>query len=142
MPAPISRPHLPSPVPNHTPLFTASPGPIKRPNNPPDDNQDRVALTHAQKGKRKRTHYCLICNVEEDHTDHKCKDHCSWCSNKEHTSNLCKDPHTQCSSDDCIVPLTHEFYRLICPELVAQMAVNHLCKFCDQVSNVCMEAKS
>jgi hypothetical protein len=141
MPAPISRPHPPSPVPNHTLLFTASPGPIERPNNPMD-GQSKVAFTRAQKGKCKRSHYCLICEVEEDHTNRKCKEHCSWCGDKEHTSNLCKEPHIQCSSNNCVVPLHHKFYGLICPELANQIAVDHLCEFCDQVGDVCVEAKS
>ena len=142
MPAPLSRPRPTSPALNHTPLFTASPGPIKGPNTPPKDGQGKVAFTCAQKGKHKRSHYCLICKVEEDHTNCKCEDHCSWCGEEDHTSNLCEDPHIQCFSNDCIIPLTHHFYGLICPELVNQMAVDHLCEFCDQVGDVCMEAKS
>jgi hypothetical protein len=45
MQAPISQPHLPSPIPNHTLLFTASPGPIEGPNTPPKEGQaQEVAL--------------------------------------------------------------------------------------------------
>jgi hypothetical protein len=93
MPAPLSRPHPTSPALNHTPLFTASPGPIERANTPSKDRQGKVTFTLAQKGKCKRSHYCLICKVEEDHTNRKCKDHCSWCGDEEHTSDLCEDPH-------------------------------------------------
>jgi hypothetical protein len=141
MPAPISRLCPTSPIPNHTPLFTASPGPIKGTHSP-TDGQSEVTPTRSQKGKRKRLHYCLICNIDEDHTDRKCEEHCSWCGKENHTSDLCEDPHIQCTSDDCVVPLHHEFYGLICPKLVHQIAVDHLCEFCDQVGDVCVEAKS
>jgi hypothetical protein len=141
MPTPISRLRPTSSIPNHTPLFTASPGPVKGTNSP-TDGQSKAVPTRVQKGKHKRSHYCLICNVDEDHTDRKCEEHCSWCGEEDHTSNLCEDPHIQCSSNNCVVPLHHEFYGLICPELVNQTAVDHLCEFCDQVGNVCVEAKS
>jgi hypothetical protein len=141
MPAPIGRPCPTSPTPNCTLLFTTSPGPIERSNNSTDE-QGKVVFTRVQKGKCKRLHYCLICKIEEDHTNCKCEEHCSWCGDEEHTSDLCEEPHIQCSSDDCIVPLHHKFYGLICPKLVNQIAVNHLCKFCDQVGDVCVEAKS
>jgi hypothetical protein len=142
MPPPISRPRPSSPTLNCTPLFTASAGPIERTSSPPEDGQGKVAFTHAQKGKCKRLYYCLICQVDEDHTNQTCEEHCSWCGEENHTSDLCKEPYLQCSSDNCVVPLTHEFYGLICPELSNQMAVDHLCKFCSQVGDVCMEAKS
>ena len=141
MPSPISRPRPPSPTPNHTPLFTASPGPDAGTSNSSDDKQGKVAFTRLNKGKRKRSHYCLICDVDEDHTNRKCEEHCSWCGEDTHPSNLCEDPHIQCTSDDCVVPPTHEFYGLICPELQYQMAVDHLCEFCEQVGDVCVEAK-
>jgi hypothetical protein len=95
MPTPLSRPRPPSPTPNHILLFTASPGPHERPNTPSDEGQIKIRFTCAQKGKCKRSHYCLICNIDEDHTDQNCKRHCSWCGDEDHTSDLCKDPHIQ-----------------------------------------------
>jgi hypothetical protein len=140
MPAPISRPLPPSSILHRTPLFTTSPRPDERASSPSDDDQGKVALTRPNKGKRKRSYYCLVCEVPKDHTYKKCEEHCSWCGEDDHPSDLCEAPHVQCSSNDCVVPLTHEFYGLICPELANQVAVDHLCEFCDQVGDTCVEA--
>jgi hypothetical protein len=112
-----------------------------RASNASSNSQGKVTLSKKDnKGKHKRLYFCLMCSVIEDHTGIECK-HCMWCS-KNHIDDHCEDPHIQYTKDKCLVPLTYPNHRLLCPELLNQMAVDLNCEFCEVVGDTCMEAST